>query len=624
MPEKIRRVRRRRRSGSLPGVETLSNFRPHLSPARLGMFVAGAILVLLLIVFVGIYGSKAYSRWSESRLLKRATVALEQKDFAVANRLAKRVLEHDHDSLPAFQILAEATEKQNSEETVSWRAQIARLQPDNIDSQLNLASAALRFGQIDLARKTLERVAPQAQDLAAFHVVSGWLARAEGNFAEQEQQFSIAVQKDPKNDLYKFNLAAIQIHSSEPEKTWRAHGILERLTQVPEFRAGALRALLNDAVDRKDLEAADKFAQQLQMSPEVSFSDLLLCLNFYRKLDAKKFDTVLEKVKPVAARSPGDLGMLMDWMDGNGLSADVIKWMDKLPPSVTSKPPAAIAIAAAFAEQKSWSRLRRWTRSESWGDDDFLRLAYQGFASRQSRQSSADAEFDTLWKAALHAAADQPEREVRLARLASKWNLPIESEELWSRLSRNPPSRREALDALYKLYRANNDAKKLYDVLQRLHDASPNEIGIISNLARLGLNIEQNTKQAQTLAQQAHERAPEDPNCAITYAFALYVQGRTTEGWEILQKLPPETLHDPHNAVYAAILLLDLNQADQAKEFIQIAKKGPIYAEEKRLLEDEVNKVAGISPTPMPKLTATPTPAPSTPGPEESSSPDEN
>src|SRR2546428_11645469 len=106
---------------------------------------------------------------------------LEKKDFVAANRLARQVLEHRRDSLPAFYILAEATEKQNSEETVSWRAQIARLQPDNIDSQLNLASAALRFGQIDLARQTLEPGAPPAQDEAAFHNVAGRRARAEGN-----------------------------------------------------------------------------------------------------------------------------------------------------------------------------------------------------------------------------------------------------------------------------------------------------------------------------------------------------------------------------------------------------------------------------------------------------------
>src|SRR5207244_10844961 len=118
-------------------------------------------------------------------------------------RYARQDVARRQESLPALYSLAEATETQNSDETVSGRAQIARLQPDNIDSQLNLASAALRFGQTDLARKTLERVAPRAQDLAAFHVVAGWLARAEGNLSEQEQQFDIAVNKDPKKDTYR-------------------------------------------------------------------------------------------------------------------------------------------------------------------------------------------------------------------------------------------------------------------------------------------------------------------------------------------------------------------------------------------------------------------------------------
>ena len=621
MPDRIKRVRRKRRSESLPGVEQLSDFRIHLSPARLGIYVGAAIVALLLIVFFGTYGSKIYSGWRESRLLKRATAMLQEKKYSAANRYAREVLEHHRDSLPAFYILAESSEKQNSEETVSWRAQIARLQSDNIDSQLNLASAALRFGQIDLARKTLEAVAPRAQNMPSFHVVAGWLAYAEGNAAEQEQQFAIALKQDPKNDLYKFNLAALQIHSQDLDKIAQARAILERLTQSPEFRTGALRALLNDAVDRKDLQDADRYAQQLQMSPEVGFGDYLLCLNFYRKLDAKKFDALLEKVKPVAARNSYDLGMLMDWMNENGMSAEVLKWMDKLPPATTGKAPAAIAISAAFAEQKNWSRLRRWTRSESWGEEsDYLRLAYQAFAARQSRQSSADAEFQTLWRAAIHAANDQPERDIKLARLASKWNLPSESEELWLRLSRTPPTRREALDALYKLYRANNDLKKLYDVLQHLHETSPNEVGITANLARLGLNIEQNTKQAQTLAKEAYDHAPDDPICALTYAFSLYVQGRTSEGLEILQKIPPEALHDPHAAVYVAVLLLDLNRNDDAKEFIQLAKKGPIYAEEKRLLEDDLAKISGASPsptpTPTPSASPTTTPSPSVSEPE--------
>ena len=119
MPEKIRRVRRKRRSRSLPGVESFPSFRLQLPPARIALYVAAAAVLLLLIIFFGTYGSKLYSGWHESRLLKRASAMLEKNDFATADRLARQVLEHDRDSLPAFYILAEATEKQNSEETVS-------------------------------------------------------------------------------------------------------------------------------------------------------------------------------------------------------------------------------------------------------------------------------------------------------------------------------------------------------------------------------------------------------------------------------------------------------------------------------------------------------------------------
>ena len=616
MPERIKRVRRRRRSHSLPDAESYPSLRFHFPPLRFAIYVVAGAMALLLIIVFGTYGSKLYSGWRESRLLKRASALVDSRDYVGANRVAREVLELHHDSLSAFYILADATEKQNSEETVAWRAQIARLQPDNIDAQLNLASAALRFGQIDLARKTLDRIAPRAQDRAAFHVVAGWLARAEGNVGDQEQHFDIAVQKDPKNDLYQFNLAAIRIRSPDGKKSAQARDILERLTQIPEFRSGALRALLNDAVDRKDFENADRFAQQLQMSPDANFSDYLLCLNFYRKLDAKKFDALLEKVKPVAARNSTDVGLLMDWMNENGMASEVIKWMEKLPADITERPPPASAVAAAFAELKNWSRLRRWTRSESWGSDDYLRLAYQGFAAHQARQSSADAEFDTLWREALHSVSANPDHELKLARLASKWNLAIESEELWSRLSRNSQTRREALDALYKFYRASNNLKKLYDVLQRLHENSPNDIGISANLARLGLNIDQNTRQAQDLAKQAYDRAPDDVNCAITYAFSLYIQGRTLEGLDVIRKLPPETMRESHNAVYAAVLLLDVNQTDTAKEYIQVAKRGPLYAEEKRLLEDELTKVSGASPSPTVSPSAT-----STPGPKSASSP---
>ncbi len=145
--------------------------------------------------------------------------------------------------------------------------------------------------------------------------MAGWLARAQGNEEDVEKHFAAAVAKEPNNDLYQFNLAVTQIRSSDEKKNSAARTTLRRLTKVSKFRAGALRALLSDAVQNNDLKAADEFAQELQMSQEVTFGDYLLCLEFYQKLDAKKFGAILEKVKPVAARNADDLAKLMDWMN---------------------------------------------------------------------------------------------------------------------------------------------------------------------------------------------------------------------------------------------------------------------------------------------------------------------
>lgn len=609
MAEKIVRVRRRRRLRSLPGVESLDIFRRDLSPARAALLVGVIVLVLVCGVFLFSYGSKFYSGWRERNLLKRAATMLEQGKLPQAAQTARNVLELHRDSLPAFYILAEAAEKRNLEEAVSWRAQIARLLPHNLDSQLNLASAALRFGHLDTARSALGNVEPDDRGRARFHVVAGWLAQAEGNIGEQERQFAAAVKQEPGNDVYQFNLAALQIRSSDPEKSASARETLDRLRQSQDFRTGSLRALLNEAIDRGDLDGADKFAQELQMSQEVTFADYLLCLNLYLKLDEKKFDALLEKVKPVAARNPPDLALLMDWMNNNGLAAEVLKWVDKLPSEVTTHSPVAITVAEAFAHMKNWSRLKRWTRTSSWAEDDYLRLAYQSYAARQARQTVGDAESDRLWRSAENAASGRPEREVNLARLATKWNLSIEAGQLWSSVSKNPSTRREALDALCRIYRKNNELRKLYDVLQRLHESSPNEIAITAALARLGLNIDHNTEQAQALAKEAYDRAPEDANCAVTYAFALYGLGRTTEGLEIMRKLPADKLHDPHTAVYVATLLLDENETEAAKEYVEAAQRTALYTEEKKLLEEAKVKLAPPLPTPSPTAAPESTPA---------------
>src|SRR4029450_395413 len=218
-------------------------FRRQLWPARVALVAAGLAIAILLGVLFFRSGLRLYEDWRQTRLLHEAASMLQQGRFSEATQTARELLAQRPNSLPALYILAEAAEKQNLEEAISSRGQIARVPPKDPDSQLNLFSAALRFGKLDLARKTLDQIPANDRDRAAFHVVAGWLACAEGNFAEQEEQFAAAVKKDPKNDLYQFNLAALQIHSSDAQKNAKARENLERLSKLAPYRTGAPRAL---------------------------------------------------------------------------------------------------------------------------------------------------------------------------------------------------------------------------------------------------------------------------------------------------------------------------------------------------------------------------------------------
>jgi hypothetical protein len=581
---------------------------------RGGLIVLAVMAGFALGLFVLTIGPKLVNTWRESRWLRQAEANLKQENFNGANDAAQQALRINHDSLSAYEILAEATERQNRAETVVWRAEIARLQPRDIDSQLNLASAALRFGQLDAARKALESVPKENRESAPYHVVAGWLARAQGDEASQERHFAAALEKEPGNETYQYNLAAVRIKSPDPQKKAQARATLEHLLKSAPFRAGSLRALLNDAIQHSNLEAADRFAQELQLSPQVTFSDDLLCLDFYKKLDQKKLATLLEKVKPLAARQLDDLAALMEWMNGNGRSAEVLRWMEKLPSEKTANPPPAIEVAAAFTAQKNWSRLRRWTKGGNWGDSEYLRLAYQAYAKQQSRQEGADAESATLWHDAERACEENPEHEIRLARLASKWNLPNEAEQLWLRVAHNPMSRREALDALFGIYRVSNDLPNLYLTAMRLHETSPEEPLIAAEYARLSIILDRNPSEGQRVAKEAFGQAPTEPPCVVAEALSLNSQGRTPDGIAVLQKLPPEKLQDARVALYLAVLLLDDGKADAAHEFIDAANSGFVFPEEKKLLQEALQKQSSsTSSTPIPSPTISPSPANSPP-----------
>ena len=202
-----------------------------------------------------------------------------------------------------------------------------------------------------------------------------------------------------------------------------------------------------------------------------------------------------------------------------------MKWSEQLPSDLTSRPPAAIAVAAVLAPDEELVAFETLDPQQLWGDDDYLRLAYQAYAVRQARRSVVRDGVRFFVEFGGTGSAANPEHELSLARLASKWDLTAQAELLWLRVAKIPATRREALDALYQIYRERNDLPNLRLTAQRLHESSPEEIGLATNAARLALLLDRNTAAGRELARQTYEKAPNDTAAAVTYAFALYGVG---------------------------------------------------------------------------------------------------
>ena len=116
MGKQVRRVQRKRHGRRpIPALK-----------GRTAIYGGAFILAFALGYLCLTYGPHAYNSWRESRLLKRASALLEKQQLDKATATAQKILGFHPDSLAAFQILADATEKQNRPETLVAGARKSR------------------------------------------------------------------------------------------------------------------------------------------------------------------------------------------------------------------------------------------------------------------------------------------------------------------------------------------------------------------------------------------------------------------------------------------------------------------------------------------------------------------
>jgi len=547
-------------------------------------FVFGAVVAA--IAFGGYCG---YRKWRKRHLAQQAQEFFARKDYPSAVLVARHLLQLDLKNITACRIMAETAELAGKVETLSWREQVVALEPRVAANRIALASAAIHFGQLDLARKTLDTVDTAGRTNLKYHQLAGTLAIADRKTALAETEFAAALTLEPNNQQLALNLASVRLASSEPATREKARADLALLVEQNTLRLDALRALTADALATKSLGSAEKWATLLRNEKGATFTDLLLFVEASRK--NSDGDLALRDAETNAARSPATAAALITWMNRHEMAKAARDWALGLPAEILNAQPVPLAVAEAHSFLQDWRALHSWVDEKNWGEAEFLRFAVLSHAlHRLAPGDRASMASQTAWAAALKATNNRPERLAAIAQLAEGWGYAEEAADAWWLIANGNTNAKEALTALQRLYKAKQNSHGLLRVAKRALELNPADLVAANNCASLGLLLNGDSA-ARRLATKLHSENPANAAFRSTYAFALFTEGKTSEALREMETLKEAQLRYPAIAAYYFVMLVDNGKMERAHAFLSAANKAQLLPEEQQLLTAATRKL---------------------------------
>lgn len=540
-----------------------------------------------------VVGYRLFEGWQEKRFVRHAEKYLEMGDLKSATIMARHVLEIDSTNVQACRILARVFERVGQPAAVDWRMKALAMVPNSVDDAIALAKTALQFNEIATAERGLASVEARGQDSAAYHEAEAQLAIAKKDSAAAEKHFAEAARLDPSNKSYQLNVAVFKLQSNSADARSSASALLQQFMDDKDLRVPAARALRDYAAQRKDAPAILEISRLLYSYPEATFRDRIFCAQVLHALDQPEFAAKLTDLQNEAATDSGKVTELLSWMCSNRLALLAIHWVKELPPEITSKRPAPVAVADCYLAASDWDGLQQWCRKEDWDDLEFLRHAY---LARVLRERGDNSGFQSEWSAALQKAGADGERLYTLEQGAVKWGWKEQAEDLLWMLGKDLQKQNDALAALYQYYATKGATGDLYRVVARFCEIKPNDEKAQNNFAQLSLLLNVNLEHAHEVAEQLYKKNPQNPIFVSTYGFSLYRQGRYAQALKAMNELGTAELQKPGTAAYYGLFLAAAGDKGEAAEYLEMGAAAPLLPEERALLQSARDKIKGDRP----------------------------
>ncbi|HVV72939.1 MAG TPA: hypothetical protein VHI52_15800, partial [Verrucomicrobiae bacterium] len=473
----------------------------------------------------GLLFRPAYLRFKEHTAVGRAQRFLARGELASASLSARQALLLNPTNAAACEIMAEVADGTWPPQALDWRRRLIALRP-TIENKLRFAATALRVQgpPHPLASQVLEELRPVATNLVAYCNLRADLALRLNHYAEAETWIESASRLEPASERHRFNLAVLWLNHTNRARLAEARAILCHLESDTNFAVPALRCLALDKIRAGDLGEAQQLTGKLHTHPRAALQDQLLWLDVLYAEGSPQFTSGLLAVQRQVATNPAALSEVSSFLVHHGMAEQGRNWLQKQPKSIQRLQPMPLALVECHFALKDWTAAERLLEDAPWEEFEPMRLAFLSQAAFEIHDRNAA---ESRWRLAVSHARGRLGCLMWLAARAEAWGRQKERLELLWEIASEFPSERWALDELARSYLARGNTRSLHEVCTKLLALDPNDLSSRNNFANTALLLKTNLAQAHRVARELFSEHSGDPAVASTYAYSLYLQGRT-------------------------------------------------------------------------------------------------
>jgi Flp pilus assembly protein TadD len=518
----------------------------------------------------------------ETRYARQAEQFMLKGDFARAYLRVRQVMDINPDNVAACRVNAELADWANSPFALYWRQRTVLLAPTSTN-RLALASTALKAESFPFptAAKALDEIETAFRRTANYQMVAGALAIKLGRFSDAEQHYDEAHKLDPDNPVARMSLAVVQLQSRDPKVVSDSRITLDLLNTYGKLGILPLRSLVAESAAAGDFSRAERLSSQVLTNAQASFGDRMLHLTILHAAGRTNFQSFLKETQQRALEHPVYVGELAAWLNQSGFASQALTWLQELPRQVSIQGLIPLAQADSYVALGKWKELETYLLAERWVGQDHIRIAMLTLAIKNQLGSQGSA---LVWDRAVRLAADAPTALNMLGQMAWSWGWVAEAEQVLWHAAGKFPKQLWPLTSLQNIYIARRDTPGLRRVSRALMEQDPKDNLARNNFTMLSLLYGKDLTSAHKDAAELYASEHLNPVFASTYAFSLYLQGKTKEGIEVLRALKPEELANPSVAVYYGVLLAATGEAQAAKGYLDKSAKAFLLPEELALV----------------------------------------